>query len=202
MRTPGLTGGQVLVRVTWQPGSPTGAMAVTMAVGDTTVLAGCLAVSSSGVCSFQIAVADPHSANGPMPLAVSQTALVALTPSQMYVIVAASYGNDSHVDARLYTGNGSSSGQVLLASTSSVPIEADLGTAQFGFVNPDVGFSCVQRYEIASLCQPQEAAVNGTCIGEWSGFLFVCLFARLSLTTPCASFSPCLRLHRGPKALR
>jgi hypothetical protein len=157
-----LSNGTNLIQITWQTGSPVGGMAavLSMASAGQSIRVGCLAVSAAQICSFGIVGAG---------WLVQPQALAVPILGQTSYIMTVLLRSDRTIEARLYSAASVAAGDGLpLGSLTfrAAAVTSAWSAATVGFVNPAGNFSCVDRFEVYSICEGSERLVNGSCFGK------------------------------------
>ena len=157
-----------MVQMIWRAGSPVGAMAATVSASFATVIAGCAGLQAAGSnrsCLFQIQAPGKilQSSGQYVPLAAYQTYALTIFLRQL--------NTSLFVEARLYIN---ATQQLIGAQNLSVPVVAP-ATAQYSFANPAGNYSCVQQFQVYSICKANEVAINGSCFSEYRLIIYASL---------------------------
>jgi hypothetical protein len=176
-----------LVQLTWRAGLPFGGMLVTMGFGaSASISAGCVNASATA-CELQIL------RNGQ---ALGPATSVPINGSRAYVLAVLARPAVATLELQLHAVDATGSRlRIGSVGPQTLPPGLNWTSIQYGFVNLVRGFSCVQRYEIYSLCRSGEQAVNGECLG-----VSVCVGVIAVLTLMHVSFLSC-RLHSKSQAV-
>jgi hypothetical protein len=172
-----------LIQLTWRAGLPFGGILVTMGFeASASVSAGC-ANASATACQLQIlrngqtlgpAVSVPINGSRTYVLTVFARPALATLELQLHAVDA--------TGSRLRIG--------LLGPQTLLP-GLNWTSVQYGFVNLVHGFSCVQRFEIFSVCRSGEQVVNGECFGEFRARMCVCVCACVLCVCVCVCVCGC-----------